>query len=62
MIAAVDAAEVALGENMKVSINLNLNRQQIPENDITYLVRDVLHLCACVFVQRHKHLCCFLHV
>jgi len=38
----VDAADVKLGDNLKM--NLNLNRQENAQNDITYLVRDVLHL------------------
>ncbi|KAM8771711.1 complement C3-like isoform 1-T1 [Acanthopagrus schlegelii] len=33
---AVDSAEVVLGENLK--INLNLNKQENTENDITYLI------------------------
>uniref|UniRef100_A0A671XQY5 Complement C3-like n=1 Tax=Sparus aurata TaxID=8175 RepID=A0A671XQY5_SPAAU len=33
---AVDSAEVILGENLK--INLNLNKQENTENDITYLI------------------------
>ena len=41
----VDTAEVKLGTNLK--INLNLNRQSNDDIDITYLVSDVLHLCMC---------------
>jgi len=37
--AGVDTAELDIGNNLK--INLNLNRQPNQETDITYLVRDV---------------------
>ena len=46
--AGVDAAELDLGDNLK--INLNLNRQENHDTDITYLVRGVLHLCLCAHV------------
>lgn len=39
--AGVDTAELELGDNLK--INLNLNKQLY--QDITYLVRNVLCLC-----------------
>lgn len=39
--AGVDTAELELGDNLK--INLNLNKQL--NQDITYLVRNVLSLC-----------------
>lgn len=58
VIAGVDTAEVALGDNMK--INLILNRQESTEKNITYLVRDVLHLCICVYVHMLEYLSCFL--
>lgn len=46
--AGVDAAQVELGDNLK--INLNLQRQEEGQNEITYLVRDHLHLCMCLGV------------
>lgn len=46
VIAAVDSAEVVLGENLK--INLNLNKQENTENDITYLVRHFALVNACI--------------
>lgn len=47
VITGVDTAEVTLGGNLKINFVLNRHAQ----NDITYLVRDVLHLCMCVFVE-----------
>lgn len=41
----VDTAELEMGDNLK--INLNLNRQSSQNNDITYLVRNNLPLCKC---------------
>lgn len=51
--AGVDTAELALGDNLKIS--LNLNRQLNQDNDITYLVRDALHLCMCAHVSFFKN-------
>lgn len=44
VIAGVDTAEVSLGENLKINLNL---RHENTEKDITYLVRGCffLHLC-----------------
>lgn len=55
VIAAVDSAEVILGENLK--INLNLNKQENTENDITYLVRRFALLNR-AFVQMLECSCC----
>ena len=46
VISGVDTAEVDLGQNMKMT--LNFNKQTNAQNDITYLVRNVLHLYLCV--------------
>lgn len=51
VIAGVDTAEVTLGDNLKIS--LNLNRQESTEKYITYLVRDFFtpaHVCICAWV------------
>lgn len=39
--AGIDTAEVKVGDNLKINLNLNKPPQ---EKDITYLVRDDLHL------------------
>lgn len=54
VIAVVDAAEVRLGENMK--LKLLLSRLEAQQKDITYLVRHSLHLLVCVL---HRSVCLF---
>ncbi len=53
IIAGVDAVEVNKGDNLKVNLNLNQ-----PQKHITYLVRDVLHLCMWAFVDMFECVCC----
>lgn len=48
VITGVNTAELQLGENLKV--DFILNRQINEQNDITYLVRDVLHFSLWGFV------------
>lgn len=52
VVAAVDTPEVTVGDNLKIS--LNLNRQENAENDISYLVRDIFHLCSCACIVTHN--------
>lgn len=52
IITGVGEPEVELGKNLR--INLNLNKPENAQNDVTYLV--TFYTCACVHFE---HACCF---